>query len=203
MEVGYGIESGSQKILDNMSKKATVKQAEKALKDTFKAGMYPWVQMMYGYPGETRETLRETAEFFKRVPYLGRLHYMQRVRLTPTVPLPGAELYQDALKLGLVREEEKYLEGLAGGYLPDGTRQLANFTEFDEEEFYRLKQETERKIYLNQIKRHPYHFALHWASLFLWNLFITLRYLKRNGLRQTIIEARRIIRLKGLLGSLK
>lgn len=201
--VGYGVESGSQKILDNMNKHATVAQAEQAIKDTLRAGMYPWVQMMYGYPGETRQTLRETADFFKRVPYLGRLHYMQRIRLTATVPLPGSELYQDALQQGLIEDEGKYLEGLAGGYLPDGTRQLVNFTDFSEEEFYRLKWETEKQIYLNQIREQPWSFFLHWASLFVSSLLIAMQYLKRNGLRQTVREARRIIRLKGLLDSFK
>jgi len=58
--VGYGIESGSQKILNNMNKMATVEQAELAIKNTVRAGLYPIIQLMFGYPGETRETLKET-----------------------------------------------------------------------------------------------------------------------------------------------
>ena len=59
--VDYGIESGSQKILDVMKKKVSVSQAKKALLLTRKcfgdAGKNWNFTMMIGTPGETKETI--------------------------------------------------------------------------------------------------------------------------------------------------
>lgn len=146
--VGYGIESGSQTILDNMNKKATVEQAEKVVKNTLRVGLKPVLQMMYGYPGETRETLQETIDFFKRIDY-----FPENNNLSVTTPLPGTVLYKQALERGLIKDEDEYLEKLtAVGSV------LVNFTDFSEEEFYRLRQETVKKImknYRNYLITHP------------------------------------------------
>jgi len=150
--IGYGIESGSQRILENMNKGVTVKQAERALNDTIGAGIHPIIYMMYGYPGETRETLKETVDFFKRIPYV------ENVYLAITTALPGSELYEDCLKKGLVEDEEKYLESVSAGYRIGSARLLLNFTEFNEQEFHEIRREVERKIFLEQVKKYPYAF---------------------------------------------
>jgi len=147
--VGYGVESGSQTILNNMNKQITLEQSEQAIKDTIKAGMRPVAQMMYGYPGETKKTLQETINFFKRVPYLGY------ISLSITTPLPGTELYDYSLEKGLIEDEEKYLSHLSGGYMSDGRHAFINFTNFAQRDFYRLKLETETKIFLNEIRKLP------------------------------------------------
>jgi len=54
--IGYGIESGSQKILDNMNKQVKVEQALKALLWTQEVGIAIHPQMMFGMIGETKET---------------------------------------------------------------------------------------------------------------------------------------------------
>lgn len=144
--VGYGVESGSQTILNNMDKRETVEQSEKALIMTIKAGLLPIVQMMYGYPGETKETLNETVEFFKKCPYMGHEAINIAVNFSPTTPLPGSELYNEAIEKGLIKDEHLYLTSLEGGYMPDGERPLVNFTEFDDKEFYQLMHETKKEI---------------------------------------------------------
>ena len=138
LSVGYGVESGSQTILDGMNKKTTVAQAHTALRDTVKTGMKPIVQMMYGYPGETRETLQETIDFFKNAVFLGP-EIINSLRLSATVPLPGAELYERAVKDGLISNEEKFLEELSAGYMHNVQKLLVNFTDFSKDEFWRLK----------------------------------------------------------------
>ncbi|MDD5492724.1 MAG: radical SAM protein, partial [bacterium] len=145
--VGYGIESGSQKILNNMNKKATVEQAERALKNTVRAGLYPIVQVMFGYPGETRETLNETVAFFKRADNPGD-------DLSPVTPLPGTKLWQDTLNKGMVKDEKTLLESLDGGYMPDAPVVL-NYTSFSQAEFDSLRIETQEVIRRNYFRRHP------------------------------------------------
>jgi radical SAM superfamily enzyme YgiQ (UPF0313 family) len=152
VDVGYGMESGSQKILDNMNKQITVQQSEKAIEEAFRAKLDVTPQMMFGYLGETRETLLETVNLFKRIKYVGG------VGLSITTALPGTELYEYAKKKGLIKNEEKYLESLSDGYMKDklrDSRSFINFTEFDKEEFFKLKGLVEHAIFLAQMKRYP------------------------------------------------
>jgi len=130
--VGYGVESGSQKILDSMNKRATVKQNELAITNTLKAGMTPIVQMIYGYPGEDQDTIRETVEFFDRVHFYPPVGYGDAF-VSLMTPLPGSPIYEDLLKHGRIGKEEEYLLGLEQGYFP-GCPLLVNLTQLDDEE---------------------------------------------------------------------
>lgn len=62
--VVYGIESGSQKILDLMNKHTTVEMNYRAIKATKQAGLQCYADAFIGFPGETPETLKETERFF-------------------------------------------------------------------------------------------------------------------------------------------
>lgn len=67
-QVGYGCESGSQKILDNINKNITIETLENALKMTHKVGLKIKGLFMLGNPGETRESINQTLQFIKRTP---------------------------------------------------------------------------------------------------------------------------------------
>lgn len=85
--IGYGIESGSQVILNRMNKNQTVKQARNAILDTRSADIFPNTTFIYGYPGETPVTVQETIDFkaglnlkcgsFYATPYPGTVLYEQ------------------------------------------------------------------------------------------------------------------------------
>jgi len=138
--IGFGIESGSQDLLDAMKKGVTVEQSVAAINAAMRAGLDPQVQMMFGYPGENRQTLDETVAF------AARLHaYRYRPSLFITTPLPGAPLYREARRSGLIPDEEAFLESLEAGHDPDGPV-LVNMTELSDEEFLPLKAETEARI---------------------------------------------------------
>lgn len=171
--VGYGLESGSQTILDNMNKKITTEQSISAIKNTFKAGIQPIPQAMFGYPGETKKTLRETVEFFKKLPFMGRIN------LSVTTPLPGTEIYEYALNHNMIQKEDEYFEQLSGGYMPDAERPLVNFTRFSDKEFYKIKSKTEKEIFTNQIARNLGSFL----SFYFKGL---IRYYQRKGLKEII-----------------
>jgi anaerobic magnesium-protoporphyrin IX monomethyl ester cyclase len=199
--IAYGIESGSQTILDNMNKRVTVEQAEKALKETVDAGMWPRIAMMFGYPGETRETLRETIDFLKRLPYLP-MDAISALRFSRTTPLPGTILYDQTIKQGLIGDEEKYLANLStGGYMPGGTPAGVNLTNFTEKEFYQLKRKTEREIFWNNIRRHPLSFATDYPRYLYGRIVIDLSkvvpYLRKYGFRQMF--RRSVERLKRIV----
>jgi len=188
--VGYGIESGSQIILDNMNKMVTVEQAEMAIKNTIKAGMNPMIQMMYGYPGETKETLQETISFFKRCPYLGPQGIANAVKFSPITPLPGSELYEQVVKNGLIKNEEEYLYSLEGGFMPDGTRTLVNFTNFSEKRFYAVMKRVEKQIYRNQLKSHFLRFMKDYSIMYFRILLTSFRV---HGYKRTIKKVMQMV----------
>lgn len=65
--VMYGVESGNQKILDSIKKGFTVEQIIKAFELTRKIGMQTFCSVIYGLPGETKETLKETFDLVKKL----------------------------------------------------------------------------------------------------------------------------------------
>jgi radical SAM superfamily enzyme YgiQ (UPF0313 family) len=84
-EVGFGIESGCQKMLNAFNKKVTVEQSENAIKWTKEAGIFVAASIILGYPGETKETLQQTLDFIRRLE-------PDDVWLCHATPYPGTEL---------------------------------------------------------------------------------------------------------------
>ena len=174
--IGYGVESGSQKILDLMNKQITVKQSKEAVINTINLGMDAYVQIMYGYPGETKETLEETVHFFDTIPY------KRPVFLSATTPVPGSPLYNDCLKNGLIKDEVKYIESLEAGWLANteaAKKNRINPTEFSDEDYWKFKEDAERRIFKSQVRRFPLHFLKQYIAK-------TIRYYQRRGIKKLI-----------------
>ena len=144
--IGYGIESGSQKILNNMNKKTTVKQIESAMIYTQQLKIPIKVQLIFGYPGEDETTLQETIELFKRVDHPGR-------RFTVITPIPGSKLYDDSLRQGLIKDEPAYLCALEKSF---GIGKVhVNFTNWPDDEIYPRKRAVEEIISKNYYYKTP------------------------------------------------
>ena len=93
-EISFGIESGSQKILNIVNKGVTVKQNRLAIQNAKKAGLTVKAFLMIGAPGETRETVEETKQFMKEAD-------PDQYTLFTFVPLPGCEAWKDPEKYGV------------------------------------------------------------------------------------------------------
>ena len=89
----YGIESLSQRMLDGMRKGLAVGEIERAVRLTQEAGIKVQASFVIGLPGETRETIRETAEGLKRLK-------PDVYGCVPALPLPGTELMRTARETG-------------------------------------------------------------------------------------------------------
>jgi radical SAM superfamily enzyme YgiQ (UPF0313 family) len=61
--VWIGAESGSQKILDSMSRGVTIQQVENSVNLCKELGIQVGMFFMFGYPGETIEDINESIEF--------------------------------------------------------------------------------------------------------------------------------------------
>lgn len=112
-QVWFGIESGSQQILDLMKKGTRIERIREAVRLTKEAGMSPCGTFMFGNAGETRETMQETIRFATELP-LDEAHFCF------TTPLPGAELYATAAKHGTFRNDWRLLNGWLPVFIPNG-----------------------------------------------------------------------------------
>jgi anaerobic magnesium-protoporphyrin IX monomethyl ester cyclase len=142
--IGFGIESGSQTILNSMNKKIDVRESARAVTLAYECGIHPHIQMIYGYIGENQETVLETMEFFKKI-------RSNHGGFFVATPLPCTQLMQYAKEKGFITDEEEYLTHLENGYLPQNTFAY-NFSEFPDEAFLKEKKLMERTIQDNYRK---------------------------------------------------
>jgi len=60
----YGLESGSQRVLDRMGKGIRLEVAQRILREGAEAGIWNHVFIFFGFPGETEEEAQATVDFF-------------------------------------------------------------------------------------------------------------------------------------------
>ncbi|HTO42122.1 MAG TPA: hopanoid biosynthesis associated radical SAM protein HpnJ [Rhizomicrobium sp.] len=89
--VGY--ESGNQQILHNIKKGMLIEVAEKFTKDCHELGIAIHGTFILGLPGESKETIRETMEFAKRI-------NPHTIQVSLAAPYPGTFLYNQAVQNG-------------------------------------------------------------------------------------------------------
>ncbi|OIP56746.1 hypothetical protein COW86_03480 [Candidatus Kuenenbacteria bacterium CG22_combo_CG10-13_8_21_14_all_39_9] len=105
--INYGIESGSQQILDRMNKRVTVEQNRIAIQKTIAHGIQVMAYIMFGYQGETRQSLIETLDIL-----LSTDINAEDVSIFFTLPLPGSRLYAECLATSQINDEEEFLSQL-------------------------------------------------------------------------------------------
>lgn len=84
--IAFGVESGNQKILDNIKKHTTLSVLKKTIEMTEEEGIMTQGFFIFGLPGETKETVQETIDFAKN----SRLSRAQFLMLDV---IPGSELW--------------------------------------------------------------------------------------------------------------
>ena len=91
--VGY--ESGDAQILKNIKKGATIEMALRFTENCKKLGLTIHGDFIVGLPGETRETIRKTIDFAKRLD-------TETIQVSIAHALPGTELYDYGARNGLI-----------------------------------------------------------------------------------------------------
>ena len=91
VQVDFGIESGSEKILKKMKKGISVKQISQAFNLCREIGLRTYATAMIGYPGEKKNDLLKTFSLVKKI----KPNFLD---VTIAVPYPGTELYSLAEK---------------------------------------------------------------------------------------------------------
>lgn len=132
-----GFESGSQKILENMKKKTTVKEMEDFMAEAKKAGVLIHGCFMVGLPGETRETMEETLNLAMRL-------NPDTVQFYPVMIYPGTEAYTWYQEKGLIATSD-----FSKWITPEGLHNTVISTEtLSSEELVRFCDDARRRFYL-------------------------------------------------------
>ena len=96
--LSFGVESGSERVLENMRKGVRLEQVEKAFSSCRREGLLTLADFMLGNLGETREDIEKTMSFVKRL-------QPDFVQFSICSPYPGTPLYQIALERGLLQSD--------------------------------------------------------------------------------------------------
>lgn len=135
--IGYGIESGDQGILDFMHKKVTTEQILHAVSITKQAGICVTTPVMFGQPGENRETLASTKKLLLEI-----MDPHERDRsIRPLTLYPGTTIFRWAMRNGYIRDEEDFFEK----YKHAGTLSV-NFTELNDNDFLEELSKANREV---------------------------------------------------------
>lgn len=88
--IAFGIESGSQRVLDGVKKGIKLETSIKAVAMARRFGFETWGFFMLGLPGDDKQTIKETIDFSVKLdPDIAKFHILK--------PFPGTEVY-DKLK---------------------------------------------------------------------------------------------------------
>jgi len=101
--IAWGIESGDERMLRRMLKGVTLDQVEAALLGARRAGIMNWGYFIIGLPGETRESIRRTIDFAKRLPLDLAIFHI-------AAPHPGTPFFFEVVENGWFRPGTRWEE---------------------------------------------------------------------------------------------
>ena len=85
--IWFGVESGSQTILNNIKKDIKIETIERDFVLTKKVGIGTHAHLMFGCLGESKETIKQTIKFIKKIK-------PDTIDIGIMTPFPGTELYE-------------------------------------------------------------------------------------------------------------
>ena len=112
-EISFGLETGSNELLQKMDKAARIETSEKAVNWTHEAGIRCKGLFMLGYPGESKETIALTKKFVRRLP-------MTTMNLSKFTPYPGSPIYKDLYGTSIRDDHWEKMNGMNFLWSPEG-----------------------------------------------------------------------------------
>ncbi len=97
--ISFGIESGSQRILDSVEKHISVEQAREAVQSAKAEGIKTFCSFILGLPGEDWDSVEETLEFVRQT-------LPTSAQFNVAVPYPGTRLHEQIYGKHLVAEPD-------------------------------------------------------------------------------------------------
>lgn len=96
----YGVESGSQEILDRIGKRISLEQVKRAVRMGQDAGIRVFASFILGLPGETPASLRATWEFARSLGCQYGFHVLS--------PFPGTRIWENPQAFGIKILSERW-----------------------------------------------------------------------------------------------
>lgn len=97
VSVWFGVESGAQKVLDDMHKGISTEQTIRTVGLVRELGLRPTPNVLLGFPGETKETAMKTIKFAEKISPDEIAYY------NIATPYPGTPMYDNVIKNGWLR----------------------------------------------------------------------------------------------------
>ncbi len=116
-QILYGVETGSQEILDFYQKKITISKIENAIKLTKEAGLKSKGFIMLGNPLENIETMSQTLRLVLKIP-------INDISITFFTPYPGAPIYNDIEKYGQFEKNWEKMSCFDTVFVPNGLKKV-------------------------------------------------------------------------------
>ena len=110
-QIGFGIESGSERILKIIRKSQKIEQVRTTINLTRKAGIRIRGFFIVGSPEETVEDIQKTIDFAKELP-------LDDFQMTNFTPFPGSEAYRIAHKYGSFDNSWENMNALKPTFVP-------------------------------------------------------------------------------------
>lgn len=112
-QIAYGLESGTQEVLDILDKRQTLEKVEREVRMTREAGIRVKGLFMMALPGETAKSVWATVRF------AANLH-LDLFQITKFTPLPGSPLYEEAGAWGTFENDWTRMNMLNALFVPHG-----------------------------------------------------------------------------------
>jgi len=129
--ISYGIESGTQDVLDFYNKNITLKQIQEAVNLSRKMGFFTIGNFILGAPIETKEYIENTINFACSLP-------LDMISITPLGYVMGSQLWKEAVENGKISKNTLVITA-------DSRRGLGNFTK---DELIAYMNQTNKSFYL-------------------------------------------------------
>lgn len=104
LALGFSLESGNQEILDMMNKHVKAEYFQEQVHLLNEAGILSFVSVVFGYPIETEETIKQTFELCLGAGIYPSLGFL--------LPLPYTGMYDYAKEHGFITDEDAYLDAI-------------------------------------------------------------------------------------------
>lgn len=112
-QIAYGIESGSQRVLNRVKHEVKIERLLRTLQMTREAGLKVKGLMMCAHPTETVESLEETNRFLRTAP-------LDLMQLTKFTPYPGTPSYPTIHEYGTFVEDWENMNAMNFVFVPKG-----------------------------------------------------------------------------------
>ncbi len=103
--VTFGIETGSQEVLNSIAKRITLDQVKRSVDTALDLHLTVLCSFMFPHPQDTADTIREQKQFMRELVGMGA-----QVSLAFTTPFPGTDYYARMDELGIHLLTDKWDE---------------------------------------------------------------------------------------------